>query len=164
VPDSRLGKVLQTGWQALLVAGSQIALTTAADSQGVSTGSASADKIMNMVQNSLPLALALGVAAAVLEEFFFRALPGWTSRHFGGQSWAKGARFWILGAVTSTAFALSHNIGAASVTEVIPVPQLALGLFFWNVYGNYGYKGAMLTHAGINAAIMSAYKVGSILG
>ena len=93
----------------------------------------------------------MAVKAPVLEESLFRYLPSLLAG-------TEGKR-WDVGIASSIMFGFVHNISKGDptgiklpfnrtfTTDVLPLPQIIIGLFYWHLMREYGLSAAILAHS-----------------
>lgn len=148
----------------LLAQTAEIILLMVCENAGIDIskwGNGGAAFMQKFEEKSPKVTLALDtVVCPVLEEVVFRELP----YRFFAKNISEG-NHWKVGLPSSVIFAFMHNIIPSkkfpfhTMTDDIPIPQLAGGLLFWHLRVNKGLDHAMLAHAFQNASQNTIYNL-----
>jgi len=143
----------ETALECALVVIGKIILTYYLKELGINVGNAAIDeKALEKIMKSKKLEACL--TSPIEEEFIFRLLPSLLSSS------------WLMGAVSSLAFAYTHNFryavsgekesGIVFDTEKIPVTQFIGGIFYWYLLKERGFSYAVLGHCQNNTTALVA--------
>lgn len=124
------------------------------------------DRHMSIEEELTTVAAAVTLSPAI-EEWLFRLYP---SRMFAAQDTTDR---WDVGAVSSLAYALFHNLNISRaitkkeppiLTDRIPLPQLVSGMFLWQKFrqhervNNQGFIHSTVMHAASNLGVYLIHK------
>lgn len=134
---------------------------------GLYSGNSGAKEIVKMYrENRLKTASKMVVYGPVIEETLFRALPAVMGK--------KKSIMPFRGIVSTYLFGKMHQLtkrpeelsgerpGLVINKNMVPVPQYAMGAFYWMIARRRGMKHSMIAHATTNSVVLPFLEIGNL--